>query len=66
MDQPHVVIVAYPGMQSLDAIGPYEVFAGATRAAAMLGAGGGYEVTVARSGPDCRRAALATPVLKPE
>jgi transcriptional regulator GlxA family with amidase domain len=47
MDQPNVVIVAYPGMQSLDAIGPFEVFAGATRAAAMLGAGGGYQVVLA-------------------
>ena len=27
----NVVVVAYPGMQSLDAVGPYEVFAGATR-----------------------------------
>jgi transcriptional regulator GlxA family with amidase domain len=47
MDQPNVVIVAYPGMQSLDAVGPYEVFAGATKAAARLGAGGGYEVVLA-------------------
>ena len=37
MDQPNVVIVAYPGMQSLDAVGPFEVFAGATRAAAATG-----------------------------
>jgi transcriptional regulator GlxA family with amidase domain len=28
-----VVIVGYPGMQSLDAVGPFEVFAGATRVA---------------------------------
>ncbi len=27
----NVVVVAYPGMQSLDAVGPYEVFAAATR-----------------------------------
>jgi transcriptional regulator GlxA family with amidase domain len=27
----NVVIVAYPGMQSLDAVGPFEVFAGASR-----------------------------------
>ena len=30
----NVVIVAYPGMQSLDAVGPFEVFAGATRVVA--------------------------------
>jgi transcriptional regulator GlxA family with amidase domain len=34
MSQRAVVIVAYPGMQSLDAVGPFEVFAGATRVAA--------------------------------
>jgi transcriptional regulator GlxA family with amidase domain len=27
----NVVVVTYPGMQSLDAVGPYEVFAGASR-----------------------------------
>ena len=32
-----VVIVAFPGLQSLDAVGPFEVFAGATRAARSLG-----------------------------
>ena len=35
----HVVIVAYHGLQPLDAVGPYEVFAGAGRAAAALGPG---------------------------
>ena len=30
----NVVIVAYPGMQSLDVVGPFEVFAGATRVVA--------------------------------
>jgi transcriptional regulator GlxA family with amidase domain len=34
MSQHAVVILAYPGLQSLDAVGPFEVFAGATRAAA--------------------------------
>jgi len=33
----NVVIVAYPGMQSLDAVGPFEVFAGATRVATSTG-----------------------------
>jgi hypothetical protein len=33
----NVVIVAFPGVQSLDAIGPFEVFASATRVAAGLG-----------------------------
>ena len=37
MRQRHVVIVAFPGLQPLDAVGPIEVFAGATRAAAALG-----------------------------
>jgi transcriptional regulator GlxA family with amidase domain len=44
-----VVIVAYPGLQSLDAVGPYEVFAGATRVAQMLGRTGGYVVTLVSS-----------------
>ena len=43
----HVVIVAFPGVQPLDAVGPFEVFAGATRAAAALGRAGGYRVTLA-------------------
>jgi transcriptional regulator GlxA family with amidase domain len=34
MSERTVVIVAYPGMQTLDAVGPFEVFAGATRVAA--------------------------------
>ena len=40
-------IVAYPGLQSLDAVGPYEVFAGAGRAAELCGRSGGYQVTLA-------------------
>lgn len=43
----HVVIVAFPGVQPLDVVGPFEVFAGATRAAAALGRPGGYRVTLA-------------------
>ncbi len=42
-----VVIVAFPGLQPLDAVGPFEVFAGATRVAAMLGRPGGYRITLA-------------------
>jgi len=45
----HVVIVAFPGVQPLDAVGPFEVFAGATRAAAALGRPGAYRVTLASS-----------------
>jgi transcriptional regulator GlxA family with amidase domain len=36
-------------MQSLDAIGPFEVFAGASAAARALGRSGGYRVTLASS-----------------
>lgn len=43
----HVVIVAFPGLQSLDAVGPFEVFASATRVAAGLGVAGAYRVTLA-------------------
>jgi transcriptional regulator GlxA family with amidase domain len=41
-----VVIVAYPGVQSLDVVGPLEVFSGAGRAAESLGRPGGYRVTL--------------------
>ena len=47
MEPRTVVIVAYPGLQSLDAVGPYEVFAGATRVADLLGRPGGYRLTLA-------------------
>ena len=47
MEQRHVVIAAFPGVQSLDVVGPYETFAGGTRAAQMLGRPGGYQVTLA-------------------
>jgi transcriptional regulator GlxA family with amidase domain len=56
MRQRHVVIVAFAGMQSLDAIGPYEVFAGATRAATALGRAGGYRITLASTHPQPVRA----------
>jgi len=48
-----VVIAAFPGMQSLDVTGPFEVFAGARRAAAKQGLEAGYEVSVvaAEAGP---------------
>jgi transcriptional regulator GlxA family with amidase domain len=43
----HVVVVAFPGVQPLDAVGPIEVFAGATRTARSLGLGAAYRVTLA-------------------
>lgn len=46
----HVVIVAFPGLQSLDAIGPLEVFSSATRVAEGLGIAGGYRVSLASMG----------------
>ena len=42
-----MVIVGYPGVQPLDVVGPFEVFAGATRAAEALGRAGSYRVTLA-------------------
>jgi transcriptional regulator GlxA family with amidase domain len=45
-----VVIVAFPGVQPLDAVGPFEVFAGATRAARLLGRPGGYDVALVSRG----------------
>ena len=42
-----MVIIAFPGLQSLDAVGPFEAFSGATRAAGALGRSGGYQVTLA-------------------
>ncbi len=41
------MIAAFPGVQSLDVVGPYETFAGATRVAQMLGRAEGYRVTLA-------------------
>ncbi len=40
MRKRNVVVLVYPGVQSLDAVGPYEVFAGATRVAASIGSAG--------------------------
>ncbi len=44
------MIVAFEGLQPLDAVGPHEVFAGAGRAAAALGRAGSYRVTLASPG----------------
>lgn len=52
-----VVIVVYPGVQSLDAVGPYEVFSGAAQAIASTrpDAPAAYEVRlVARDGTQVR------------
>jgi transcriptional regulator GlxA family with amidase domain len=45
--QRHIVIAAFPGVQSLDVVGPYETFVGATKVCQMLGRSGGYRVTLA-------------------
>jgi transcriptional regulator GlxA family with amidase domain len=67
----NVVIVAYPGVQALDVVGPFEVFAGARRAAAAHGIDGGYRVQLvglepgpvtAESGLDLTAAALPAPI----
>jgi transcriptional regulator GlxA family with amidase domain len=43
--------MAYPGLQPLDAVGPFEVFAGATRVAEASGRSAGYRpVLVSRDG----------------
>ncbi len=47
MQPRRVVIVAFPGLQPLDAVGPFEVFSGAGRAVAGLGRARGYRVTLA-------------------
>jgi transcriptional regulator GlxA family with amidase domain len=41
----HVVIVGFDGLQSLDAVGPLEVFHSATKVAAGMGVAGGYRVS---------------------
>jgi transcriptional regulator GlxA family with amidase domain len=56
MHERHVVIVAFEGVQPLDAVGPHEVFAGARRAAESLGRTGGYRVTLASPGGGTVRA----------
>ncbi|HUC03791.1 MAG TPA: helix-turn-helix domain-containing protein [Acidimicrobiales bacterium] len=43
----HVVIVTFRGLQPLDAVGPYEVFAGANRAGEAAGRPGRYRLTLA-------------------
>jgi transcriptional regulator GlxA family with amidase domain len=50
MPERHMVVIAFPGVQPLDAVGPVEVFAGATRAAGALDRSGGYRVTLASVG----------------
>ena len=51
----NVVVVIYPGVQSLDAVGPSEVFAGATRVAAAHGSAG-YSVRLVSVGGRAVRA----------
>ncbi len=46
MSERHVVVVAFPGVQPLDAVGPTEVFTGATRVAHGLGRDDCYRVTL--------------------
>jgi transcriptional regulator GlxA family with amidase domain len=47
MKERHIVILAFPGIQPIDAVGPFEVFAGANRVAATLGRAGRYRITMA-------------------
>src|ERR1700689_2672750 len=42
-----VAILVFPGVQTLDAVGPYEVFASATRVAHALGVRGGSRIVLA-------------------
>ncbi len=46
----HVVVIAFPGVQPLDAVGPIEVFAGASRVAAAQGKAAAYRVSLASTG----------------
>jgi len=46
-----VAIVAFPGVQALDVAGPFEVFAGARRAAGAHGVEAGYDVSVVATEP---------------
>jgi transcriptional regulator GlxA family with amidase domain len=50
MESRTVVIVAYPGVQSLDVAGPFEVFAGAGRAAAHHDVCASYDIIVVSDG----------------
>jgi transcriptional regulator GlxA family with amidase domain len=56
MRERHVVIVAFDGLQPLDAVGPHEVFSGAGQAARSLGRAGGYRVTLASAAGGAVRA----------
>jgi transcriptional regulator GlxA family with amidase domain len=47
MQTRHVVVIAFPGVQPLDAIGPIEVFAGASRAAQEVGPDTAYRISLA-------------------
>jgi transcriptional regulator GlxA family with amidase domain len=47
MRESRVVILTFPGMQSLDCVGPFETFVGATRVAKSLGLSRGYGVILA-------------------
>ena len=62
-----IVILAFPGVQPLDVIGPAEVFAGADG----LAGGGAYEVEVVaqirtRSAPGSRRSDSSTTTPRPD
>ena len=46
-----VAILAFPGVQSLDVTGPFEVFAGASAAATALGIDASYDVSVVAAIP---------------
>ena len=51
MESRSVLIVTYPGVQSLDVTGPFEVFAGARRAATARGFDAGYDVRIGALSP---------------
>ena len=55
MRERHVVIIAFEGVQPIDAVGPHEVFCGARRAATAQGQDMRYRVTLAsRTGTSLR------------
>ncbi len=55
MTRRRIVIVGYPRVQSLDVVGPFEVFAGASKMVAASHAGPGYDISlVTTSGGYCR------------
>jgi transcriptional regulator GlxA family with amidase domain len=47
MKERSVVIVAFPGIQPLDAVGPHEVFSGASRVRVASGRPGAYRISLA-------------------